>query len=81
MRNELVVTHGGTDRRGKLCKCSVCGKTAFCTPHSDFYGDDGEPLECEKCMMKAMGAEKMILSPEFVNKYGRPEDQNDPLNG
>lgn len=49
------ITHGGTDARYKLCRCSVCGLEAICEPMCDFYtrpGDPSGPLFCEVCILK-----------------------------
>lgn len=48
------ITHGGTDRAYKLCRCSECGIVQQCTPAFDFYvrndqPEDG-PLTCERCI-------------------------------
>lgn len=51
--SEEVITHGGTDRCYKTCKCSSCGHTGICTISNDFYTigeDDNGPLFCESCM-------------------------------
>ena len=50
-----TITHGGTDARYKLCRCSVCGLEAICEPMCDFYtrtGDPSGPLFCEVCILK-----------------------------
>jgi len=49
--NEEPITHGGTDRGFKLCKCSECDTVKRCTPHQDFYTTDAGngPLLCELC--------------------------------
>ncbi len=47
------ITHGGTDRGYKLCKCAKCGVERECTPAHDFftYGDDlTGPLYCGHCL-------------------------------
>lgn len=46
------ITHGGTDRGYKLCKCAKCGVEAECKPSFDFYTppeDDKGPLRCYGC--------------------------------
>jgi hypothetical protein len=46
------ITHGGTDRGYKNCKCFKCGIVARCTPLFDFYTVDNDstgPLFCEVC--------------------------------
>ena len=51
-----IVTHGGSDRGNRLCRCSACGFESLCTPFCDFYTrpDDPEgPLLCENCVMAA----------------------------
>lgn len=49
------ITHGGTDRGYKLCKCSECGVVAICNPRFDFYtrtqAGDNSPLVCERCIL------------------------------
>lgn len=53
--NIVPITHGGTDRGYKLCKCSKCGAEEVCTPRRDFYtlrGDTKGPLHCEDCFRK-----------------------------
>jgi hypothetical protein len=57
------ITHGGTNRQYKLCRCSDCGVEEFCTPSNDFYvrGKAGDQLSlvdtadrllvCEACVM------------------------------
>lgn len=47
------ITHGGTDRGYKACKCSRCGKVDICTPTRNFYTTDSEtgPLVCEPCLL------------------------------
>lgn len=40
------------DRRYKWCRCGSCNYLARCTPTSDFYGQHGEPLKCERCLIK-----------------------------
>lgn len=51
LATEHVVTHGGSDRGGKLCLCSSCGAVERCTPARDFYTTIHEtgPLLCEDC--------------------------------
>jgi hypothetical protein len=58
-RITLVNTHRNGDIRWKLCRCSECGVEAICTPESDFYAEEGEPLLCERCMMGAAGCSDM----------------------
>ena len=46
------ITHGGTDRGYKLCKCAKCGVEAECTPKTPFFtlgDDDVGPLHCMAC--------------------------------
>jgi len=48
-----VITHGGTDRGYKVCRCAACGYTAKCTVSNDFYTigeDDSGLLYCESCL-------------------------------
>lgn len=48
------ITHGGTDRGYKLCKCAKCGDEHQCTPTRDFFTLRDDPtglLYCESCMM------------------------------
>ena len=48
------ITHGGSDARYKLCRCSVCGLEAVCEPLCDFYtrpDDPTGPLFCEVCIL------------------------------
>lgn len=48
------ITHGGTDARYKLCRCSRCEMEAECTPWCDFYtreGDPQGPLFCGGCLL------------------------------
>jgi hypothetical protein len=50
-----VITHGGSDRGYKLCRCCDCGEESICTPDNDFYttaNDDNGPLKCERCFAK-----------------------------
>ncbi len=65
MKQELlptvdVVTHGGTDRGYKLCRCHQCGQGSICTPTNDFYTtrSEDEPLKCETCFRDYMKAWK-----------------------
>jgi hypothetical protein len=47
------ITHGGTDRGYKLCKCAKCGDVSVCTPFNDYYtarGSDNGPLFCGNCI-------------------------------
>jgi late competence protein required for DNA uptake (superfamily II DNA/RNA helicase) len=56
------ITHGGTDRGDKLCRCSRCGRESRCTMFDDYYtlhGDDNGPLYCERCIMLAAEAAKI----------------------
>lgn len=48
---EEPITHGGTKRGYKQCKCSKCGIVSQCTPNFDFYTttDPNGPLLCERC--------------------------------
>lgn len=63
---EQVLTHAGEeDRRHRMCKCGTCGDVSRCTPSNDFYGKDGEPLQCERCMMAEMTAEG--CQPELLH--------------
>jgi hypothetical protein len=50
----------GVDLRFTMCRCHKCGLVARCTPSFDFYGKDGELLECEACMRAAL-AEKGVV--------------------
>lgn len=62
-----VITHGGVDRRYKLCKCSVCGVVDTCIPTTDFYTKSKDPtgvLTCSKCMPTNITA--VILRPSNV---------------
>lgn len=48
------ITHGGSDRGYKMCKCRRCEIVTKCTPRFDFYTTDDEgngPLICERCLM------------------------------
>lgn len=49
------LTHGGTDRRGRWCKCSECGRVEMCCVAFDFYIRPSRtfdaPLTCEQCLM------------------------------
>ena len=50
MNNNEVITHGGTDRGYKICRCSNCNREEECTPQRDFYTTiDNGPLYCETC--------------------------------
>lgn len=47
-----VITHGGPDRRFRVCRCRRCGIEARCTPGFDFFvlpDDPCGPLHCEAC--------------------------------
>src|SRR5574340_1667524 len=49
-----AITHGGTDRSYRLCRCHSCGQESECTPMNDFYtlpSDDHGYLYCERCVM------------------------------
>lgn len=50
------ITHGGTDRGYKICKCNQCGIVTECTPSFDFFTTDSDtgPLICEPCLMVNM---------------------------
>lgn len=45
------ITHGGTERGYKVCKCSQCSVEELCTPSRDFYTTDSPTglLLCETC--------------------------------
>jgi hypothetical protein len=47
-----VITHGGADRRYKMCQCYRCKKISECTLENDFYGFEGEPLLCWTCVIQ-----------------------------
>lgn len=58
MIDEAVVTHGGTDRTYRVCRCSHCLVEAVCSPTDDFYTTDGpypgattSPLFCKSCVL------------------------------
>ena len=58
--NEPMITHVGTDRRFKQCKCRDCGHVRRCVPRFDFYSNDDGTLSCEACFgarMRAQGLE------------------------
>lgn len=68
--SELTLTHaapgGGTDdRRGQMCRCVACGRTARCSILQDFFGTDGEPLLCEWC----------VCSDEHRQRHHRPRTE------
>lgn len=49
-----VITHGGVERVGKLCRCIKCGTEEVCRLFFDFYThptDPTGPLHCERCVM------------------------------
>jgi len=58
---EKVFTHKTEDLRYKICECSGCGVIARCTPSMDFYGEMGDPLLCESCLLKDMGVKKEMM--------------------
>jgi len=60
--SEKVYTRRDGDIRYQKCRCAKCGFEAECTPACDFYGEDGEPLLCEGCMLASAGltADSMI---------------------
>lgn len=50
-----ICTHGGTDLRLQMCKCSDCECVKQCTPMTDFYTKPGDPmglLFCGRCILK-----------------------------
>lgn len=51
MNENTPITHGGSDRGYKQCKCYRCGIVEVCTPARDFYTIDSAtgPLWCETC--------------------------------
>lgn len=55
---------GPTDRGYKFCRCSECKEIGLCTPNSDYWGNDGEPLLCEPCFdawaLRSTGATEII---------------------
>jgi hypothetical protein len=56
MKKEAI-THGGSNRRYQICRCSVCGLVERCTPGNDFYTlgrDTTGPLHCERCFANAI---------------------------
>lgn len=61
------------DARGKLCRCSVCGDVSRCTPINDFYGEEGEPLKCEKCMLTAAGLSDKPMIHMFVKEDAKQD--------
>ena len=52
------------DRNLKLCRCCRCGIVERCTLHFDFFGRDGEPMECESCTTCAAGS----FSKDFLRR-------------
>lgn len=58
-----VITHDGLPRAYRICRCSVCGTEAECTPRFDFYGSNGAPLKCETCF------ERTVLRPLGVTGW------------
>ena len=49
---EPIITHGGPDRRHRLCRCSKCGIIRRCESGLDFYTENPEgPLVCEHCLL------------------------------
>lgn len=58
---EKIHTHKDADLRMEMCQCSNCKVVAQCTPAFDFYGDDGEPLLCEPCMLANAGIKKPLM--------------------
>lgn len=61
MTEQEIITHGGTDRGYKMCRCNKCMIEKKCTPFFDFYtldkdGDAG-PLYCEICMRQQVSEE------------------------
>lgn len=62
-----VITHGGTDRGYKLCRCHKCGVESVCTPSNDFYTTESvdEPLKCEACLR-----EYIMLRNASITKGG-----------
>jgi len=53
--SDTVHTHRDGDLRHQRCRCSACGFEATCTPECAFYGEDGAPLLCERCMLATAG--------------------------
>lgn len=51
LNDPAPITHGGTDRRYKRCKCNNCGVIETCTPSHDFYTTNSAtgPLLCQSC--------------------------------
>lgn len=53
------ITHGGADRRWKLCKCSKCDCVETCTPSFDFYTtEENGPLLCEVCFWRKVNEQQ-----------------------
>jgi hypothetical protein len=54
-RGEVVFEVAGADaaeRKHQWCRCAMCGVVERCTPSNDFYGQEGEGLVCERCVLK-----------------------------
>jgi hypothetical protein len=52
-----LIEYGGknpSDRAYQECRCDNCGIETQCTPQFDFYGNEGEPLKCERCFREAL---------------------------
>ena len=57
------LTHAGPgkdtdDRRDRVCRCAECGHQAQSSIVNDFYGEDGEPLLCERCICNEVAIKK-----------------------
>lgn len=62
-----VITHASanpSDRKNKMCRCSVCGREAIATIASDYYATaEGDPLKCEPCMLESNRPEQVGPPP------------------
>jgi|GEM_PF-5166100 len=61
MSEEKIFTHRTGDLRHQMCKCADCGIVTRCIPSFDFYGNEGDPLQCESCMMKGVSTDKPLM--------------------
>jgi hypothetical protein len=56
MANTEVITHGGTSRSYRVCRCARCGVKRRCTPDFDFYTFSNQAeglLYCLDCLKPA----------------------------
>jgi hypothetical protein len=80
-----VITHGGTARLWKVCRCHWCGIEAHCTPNFDFYTHTPTdplrtgPLYCASCIAGIEGIP--LISSEVDDASIKMERKYDHLDG